>query len=180
MQVLHLHSVCPHGAAVLLIFNQRNLKVVGLFNADMTHEMCEYVCHHLVDLVHLEHIDLSFNDLSGVSSITLSNTTSPVSLDLTGRHMSPELFKSIYQLTSVVKLEELELSHNTLTGSLHHLLSEPHQGLRSLETLKLDGTKLNKNDIEALTRAMQRHVLPGLDMLDLKNNNLRRVEKLRS
>ena len=169
LEVLHLIRTHLHDTAVPLIFNHRNLKVLTLEGADMYHEMCEYVCHHLGDLVHLEHIDLSYNDLSCVSSIRLSNTTSPVTLRLRYTHMAAELFKSIYHLTSVVKLKELDLSYNTLTGSLHHLLSESHQGLQSLEELHLNWTELNKNDIEALTRAVQRHVLPefkGFEVMD--------------
>ena len=177
LEVLHLHSVCLHGEAVPLIFNHRNLEVLNLWGADMSLEMWQYVCHHLGDLVHLENIDRSYNDLSRVSSIRLSNTTSPVTLKLTHTYISPELFKSICQLTSVMKLKELDLSGNTLTGSLHQLLSEPWQRLQYLEELNLEETELNKNDIEALTRAVQRHMLPELYMLDLKNNNLHRVEK---
>ena len=177
LQVLHLEWTRLHDGAVPLIFNHRNLKVLSLFDADMSHEMCEYVCHHLGDLVHLEEIDLSYNDLSRVSFIRLSNITSPIILDLSDTHMSPELLKSICQLTSVVKLKELDLSWNTLTGCLHHLLSEPHQGLQSLVRLNLGKTELNKNDIEALTRALQRHMLPGLKELDLANNNLNTMER---
>ena len=162
---------------VPLIFNQRNLKVLSLCGAHMSHEMCEYVCHHLGDLVHLEHITLSWNDLSRVSSIKLSNTTSPVTLELWRTHMSPELFKSICQLTSVVKLKELNLWDNSLTGCLHHLLSEPRQGLQSLEELTLWGTKLNKNDIEVLTRAVQKHIIPGLKWLYLPINNLDTMQR---
>ena len=143
----------------------------------MSDEMWQYACHHLGDLVHLEHINLSYNDLSHVSSIRLSNTTSPVTLKLSYTYMSPELLKSICQLTSVVKLKELDLGHNTLTGCLHHLLSEPHQGLQSLEVLNLIETELNKNDIEALTRAVQRHVLPGLKVLDLQWNKLNTMQR---
>ena len=177
LQVLRLELTRLHDVAVPLIFNHRNLKVLRLNDADMSHEMCEYVCHHLGDLVHLEDIDLSDNDLSRVSSIRLSNTTSPVTLRLIETHMSPELFTSICQLTSVVKLKELDLRDNTLTGCLHHLLSEPRQGLQSLETLDLWNTKLNKNDIEVLTRAVQRHLLPGLKVLNLRSNNLSTMER---
>ena len=92
-------------------------------------------------------------------------------------HMAAELLKSICQLTSVVKLKELGLSFNTLTGSLHHLLSEPLQGLQSLEELYLEMTELNKKDIEALTRAVQRHMLPGLKVLNLKCNKLNTMQR---
>ena len=177
LQVLHLERTHLHDGVVPLIFNLRNLKVLSLDDAHMSHEMCEYVCHHLGDLVHLEHIDLSYNDLSCVSSIKLSNTMSPVTLILFDSHISPELLKNIYQLTPVVKLKKLVLSGNTLTGCLHHLLSEPCQVLQSLEQLKLYRTKLNKTDIETLTRAMQRHVLPGLEVLDLIDNNLNTMQR---
>ena len=177
LEVLRLEFTRLHDGAVPLIFNLRNLKVLRLCRADMSHEMCEYVCHHLGDLVHLEDINLSGNNLSHISSIRLSNTTSPVRLKLWCPQMSPELLKSICQLTSVVKLKELNLSWNTLTGSLHHLLSEARQGLQSLERLDLDWSKLNKNDIEVLTRAVQRHVLPGLKALDLQSNKLNTVQR---
>ena len=165
-------------AAVPLIFNHRNLKALSLHEANMSHEMCEYVCHHLGDLVHLEEINLSKNDLSHVSSIRLRNTTSPVTLNLRSKNMSPELLKSICQLTSVVKLKELDLLGNTLTAQLHHPVSEPPQ---SLEALNLDYTKLNKNDIGALTRAVQKHVLPELKKMELGlgSNNLNRMERER-
>ena len=176
LQALSLEWTRLPDGAVPLIFNHRNLKVLSLWGADMSHEMCEYVCHHLGDLVHLDHITLSYNNLSRVSSIRLSNTTSPVTLKLCYTHISPELLKSICQLTSVMKLKELDLSDNTLTGCLHHLLSESH-GLQSLEQLNLGWSKLNKNDIEALTRAVQKHVLPGLKELDLRSNNLRTMQR---
>ena len=177
LEALRFDFTHLHDGALPLIFNLRNLKVLRLCSADMSHEMCEYVCHHLGDLVHLEHIDLSWNDLSRVSSIRLSNTTSPVTLRLEGTHMSPVLFRSICQLTFFVKLKKLDLSQNTLTGSLHHLLSEPHQGLQSLETLNLWETKFSKNDIKVITRAVQRHVLPGLKWLNLGRNNLNTMQR---
>ena len=177
LEVLRLEKTCLHDGAVPLIFNHRNLKVLKLWGAHMSHEMCKYVCHHLGDLVHLEHINLSYNDLSRVSFIRLSNTTSPVTLKLCGTLMSPELFNSICQLTSVVKLKKLDLTDNTLTGCLHHLLSEPHQGLQSLEELVLWDTELNKNDIDALTRAVQRHMLPGLKVLNLDTNKLNTMQR---
>ena len=62
-------------AAVPLIFNYRNLKVLQLYKIHISYEMVEYVCHHLGDLLHLEEINLSYIDLSRVSSIRLSNTT---------------------------------------------------------------------------------------------------------
>ena len=177
LQVLHLEDTPLHDRAVPLIFNHRNLKVLRLLQVQMSHEMCEYVCHHLGDLVHLDDINLSGNDLSGVSSIRLGNITSPVTLKLEDTHMATELLKSICQLTSVVKLKELDLSVNTLKGCLHHLLSEPHQGLQSLEELNLGYTELNKNDIEVLTRATQRQVLPALNMLVLDKNNLDTMQR---
>ena len=177
LQVLRLEFTRLHDGAVPLIFNHRNLKVLSLSGAHMSHEMCEYVCHHLGDLVHLEYIDLSFSDLSCVSSIRLSNTTSPVTLKLEDTNMAAELFNSICQLTSVMKLKELDLSGNTLTGCLHQLLSKPRQGLQSLEELDLNYTELNKNDIEVLTRAVQRHVLPELKVLNLRSNNLKTMQR---
>ena len=114
IQLLRLTDTSLHDGAVPLIFNHRNLKVLSLNGAKISHEMCQYVCHHLP--VHLEEIDLSYNDLSGISSIRLSNITSPVTLKLDYTHMTPELFKSICQLTSAVKLKQLELRGNILTG----------------------------------------------------------------
>ena len=176
LEVLHLDNITLHDAAVPLIFNHRNLKVLILYDADMSHDKCKYVCHHLGDLVHLEEIDLAWNDLSHVTSIRLSNTTSPVTLKLEHTNMSPELFKSICQLTSVVKLKELDLLGNTLTGQLHHLMCEAHQV--SLELLNLKETKINKNDITVIKQAIQGHLLAGLRMLDILVTMEREMEEL--
>ena len=177
LEVLQLKSTHLPDAAVPLIFNLRKLKVLSLWGACMSPEMCKYVCHHLGDLVHLEYIDLSVIDLSHISTFRLSNTTSPVTLKLSGTHMSPNLFKSICQLTSVVKLKELILLGNTLTRQLHHLVSEPHQGLQSLEVLNLCETDLNINDIRVIRQVIQRHMLPGLNGLALSFNKLDTMER---
>ena len=87
--------------------------------------------------------------------------------------MSPELLKSICQLTSVVELKKLDLGRNTLTGQLHYLLYQPHQGFKSLEILKLFMTKLNKNDIKMLTQ----HMLPELKELNLWDNKLYTMQR---
>ena len=177
LEVLRLDRTHLHDGAVPLIFNHKNLKTLSLNTVYIHHEMCQHVCHHLQDLVYLGDIDLSNNDLSQVPSIRLSNTRSPVSLKLCSTHMSPEMLKSFGQLTSAVNLNDLDLSFNTLTGCLHHLLSEPHQGLLSLDKLNLRLTKLNNHDIKSLTHAVQRHVLHGLKVLNLESNSLDEMQR---
>ena len=100
---------------------------------------------------------------------------SPVTLKLKHTNMSPDLLKSICQLSSVAKLKELDLSENTLTGQLHHLLSL--QGLQPLGESNLMGTKLNKNDIMVIKQAIQTNMLPGLKELDLRFNDLYTMER---
>ena len=70
----------------------------------------------------------------------------------------------------LLKLQALDLSHNTLTGCLFGFLPDPHLGLHELKNLHLSDTKLNKEDLQHLLSIAYK--LPKLQALDLSQNSL--------
>ena len=65
---------------------------------------------------------------------------------------------------SFPKLKELNLSGNTLTDSIRHLVRNAGPGFSSLELLDLENTELNKSDLSALASLAQVGHLPKLRM----------------
>ena len=102
-------------------------------------------------------LDLSFNNLREVSSLTLSNKKSLRYLDLAHyTRMSADLCRSIcHQLNELLNLEYIDLSHNTLTGCLSSFLPDPHPGLPQLNWLRLNETALNLMELNHITNLMQ-------------------------
>ena len=71
------------------------------------------------------------------------------------------------------RLNDLNLSSNTLTGSLADLLFTPaHHRFTSLKTLQLKNTKLSKMDVKSLSSAVAFGKLPVLKHLSLSCNTL--------
>ena len=79
----------------------------------------------------------------------------------------PELLQS---LSSCKDLCELKLYRNTLTGCFFHFLSDANSGFKSLKSLNLEETALNKTDIQHLTQLIRDNKLPGLKELHLSKN----------
>ena len=77
----------------------------------------------------------------------------------------------LQSLSSCRNLFYLDLSVNTLTGSLSSFLSDPNPGLTSLRSLDLEQTALNKSDIQHLTRLIQNKKLSQLSVLWLKEES---------
>ena len=73
---------------------------------------------------------------------------------------------------SFPKLKELNLSGNTLTDSVRHLVRNAGSGFSSLELLDLENTELDKSDLSALATLAQVGHLPKLRTLILSNNIL--------
>ena len=88
----------------------------------------------------------------------------------------PELLQS---LSSCRKLSNLDLSANTLTGSLSNFLPDQNARLTSLEYLYLDHTAMNKSDIQHLTHLVQANRLPNWrNVLTKVKNELNQLKKL--
>ena len=161
----------------LTLSNKRNLTHLDLSGeplierTHMSAQLAAAVCYELSELVHLEHLNLSENDLSEVSSLTLSNKKSLRYLNLSNTLMSADLCRSVcYQLNKLLNLEYIDLSQNTLTGCLSSFVPNTHPGLPKLKELDLDRTALNKHDLKHLLSVA--HKLPKLRKLDLSENTL--------
>ena len=70
--------------------------------------------------------------------------------------------------------KRLNLAGNVLAGILGEMLAE--DGLRFIQGLNLDRTKLNKDDLQSLSQAIEQERLPRLAQLSLNDNNFRDVE----
>ena len=125
----------------------------------------------------LRYLDVSDNILRGCLTGVLSYTCPGVpaleSLTISGTVLNRgdlQHFKHITQGNNFTKLQQLNLSWNTLTGCLYIILSDPYPGLPELQRLKLRGTGLNKVDLQYLLSIANK--LPKLKELDLSNNTL--------
>ena len=120
-------------------------------------------------------LDLSNNSLSGCLGDILN---SHIFLNLRVLDLSNATLCSINDVRTVStaawegtlrRLETLNLSKNTLTGSLELLLAK---GFKFLHTLLLEDTKLSITDVQALSTAAQEDKLPKLRTLNLSKNIL--------
>ena len=78
----------------------------------------------------------------------------------------------ITQSNKLPKLRILDLSGNTLTGCLLSVLPGNPHCLPQLQELDLNCTRLNKEDLQHLSRITQSNKLPTLRILDLSENTL--------
>ena len=130
----------------------------------------------------LNHLDVSHNRLTGQIARLLPTPIPPGFLSLQELNLShvqmnkadlKSLAKNIGTLEQG-KLRSLYLIGNELTGIVGELFSEA--GLPSVGLLDLQSTKLDKTDIEHLSRAVQEGKLPHLRKLLLFDNNLSGME----
>ena len=99
----------------LALCNKSSLRHLNLSDTKLSPEMCQDVCQQLTDLTSLKYLNLSNNNLSQVSSITLINKTLLHHLDLKYTRMSQDLIGSIYQqITHLESLENIYLEGLTI------------------------------------------------------------------
>ena len=161
----------------LTLSNKTSLTHLDLSWTQMSRELCRSVCHQLTDLTQLRYLHLSWNDLSLVDMIHLSNKPNLSYLCYYGTQMSTKLSKNVIgQLGYITHLSKLVLSGNILTGCLTNFLPDPHPGLPKLWKLDLSQTALNKEDLQHLSHLIQTHKLPLLHDLNLQYNRLCEME----
>ena len=161
----------------LTLSNKTSLTHLHLRWTHMSQELSWSVCHQLTDLTQLEYLNLSYNDLSHIDTIHLSNKPNLSHLNCRKTQMSVTLCKNVIgQLRHISRLSYLDLSGNTLTGCLTNFLPDPHPGIPELKEIHLSGTALDKEDLQHLTHLIQTHKLPGLETLDLEHNRFRGIE----
>ena len=144
----------------------------------------EDLCHLLstgYKLPQLHKLDLSENTLTGYLSSFLSDPgpglpeLEELNLRYTALNMEDlQQLSHITQSKKLPKLQELDLSQNTLMGFLSRFLPDPHPGLPKLEKLNLSSTTLNEIDLQHLTHIIQSNKLPKLRKVDLSENTLTR------
>ena len=184
----------PLGSIFSSLQHLRVLKLSGNCLTDKLSVLLKTVSTHL-HTIHLEDTKLSISDLR-----VLSKRTHLVTIDLSGNTLTnnishllkfrlkkesrcPKLFlydtklsrndvKALCvaaQKNALAGWLTLNLSKNTLTNTLYGLLKVE---FTKLETLLLEDTKLNTNDVWALVAALEEGKLQSLKTLNLSENHL--------
>ena len=78
----------------------------------------------------------------------------------------------LFIVHNLPELRVLNLSGNTLKGCFARFILDPYQGLPHLEELHLESTKVNKRDLQCISKITQSNKLPKLKILDLSHNIL--------
>ena len=128
----------------LSLNNKKNISHLDLGGYTcMPAELAVDLCLQLSELVHLDHLNLSRNDLSEVSSLNLSNKRSLKYLYLYRTRMSADLCRSIcQQLNNLLHIQLIDVSDNTFTGCLTSVERDTKTGgLSELRELNLSYTK---------------------------------------
>ena len=134
---------------------------------------------HLLGVAHklpkLKELDLSEYTLTGCLSNFLPNPHPGLpqleKLNLWHTRLNKDDLQHLLGVAhKLPKLKELHLLEYTLTGCLSNFLPDPHPGLPQLQKLSLDGTGLNKDDVQHLLSVA--HKLPKLKEFDLSGYTL--------
>ena len=160
------------------------LQELILTDSNIPDDLCGPLLKALSSCRHLAHLSLAGNHL-GIHGIHLADTintwgTNPKlkTLDLTDCSMPSSVCGALlFALGKCRNLTDVWLPDNTLTGCLHHFLSDSSQRLRFLEEIFLSYTKLNKRDVMCLAQLIRNQRMPQLGELDLCGNNLHRMEE---
>ena len=157
------------------------LKKLNLCNTELNKEDLKHLSHITQSnkLPKIKTLILSENTLTGCFCRFLPNPHPGLpelwSLHLTSTSLNKEdlqhLF-SIIQFNKLPKLWSLNLSGNILTGSLSSFLQDPHPGLPELQWLLLQGTSLNREDLQHLFSIIHSNKLPKLYKLGLSRYTL--------
>ena len=102
-------------APCLRLDNKRLLSYLDLSNMPSFHDWWQNLFLQMSNLLHLEYINLSKNDLSQLTTLTLENKTSLSYLNLSQTQLSPEMWVRVCQeISHLVSLRYLNLSKNNL------------------------------------------------------------------
>ena len=78
----------------------------------------------------------------------------------------------ILQINKCSSIREINLRGTRMTGCLTSFIPDPHPGLPQLQKLNLNGTGLNRDDLQHLSNITQTNKLPNLRELNLSYNTL--------
>ena len=163
--------------------NKPNLSYLDCSDTQMSTNLSKNVIGQIIYITHLSDLDLSHNTLTGCLSSFLPDPHPGLpeleKLNLRSTALNKDDLHHLLNTISSNKLpnlEDLNLSHNTLTGCFTSFLPDDNPGLPELEKLDLDNTALNKDDVQHITHLIQTHKLPGLDNLNLSENRLCEME----
>ena len=111
IRIIDLSNTNLEAVLSLTLSNKTSLTHLDLSKTKMSAELCHSICQQLTDITHMEHLDMSNNDLSQVSKFTLSNKKTLRYLNLENTHMSLTLYYSIcQQLTDLESLKQFFVS----------------------------------------------------------------------
>ena len=161
-----LSSFLPDPHPGLPELEKLNLRDTGLNKDDLQH------LSHITQsskLPKLQVLDLSQNTLTGCL-LTLLPDSHPGLPELEELYLQSNILNkddlqnlsNITQSNKLRKLRILDLSQNTLAGTMSSFLIDPHPGLPELEELYLRETSLNKEDLQHLLHIMECRKLPKL------------------
>ena len=164
------------GAALKMMTRLKTLKTR---QCQMTAPVCESVAKGLSICQAIEHIDLSGNTLTNCVIYLLSgNKFSELKvLLLDNAELSADDLKSIAKAVSngyIRKLNHLKLSGNNLAGCIQNLFNEDDfPQFQALQWLQIDGTNINKSDVNCIAKAAEDGQLPLLRVLDASDNSIK-------
>ncbi|XP_072961892.1 receptor-like protein EIX2 [Typha angustifolia] len=155
-----LHGPLPNG----LLGNMTSIEQLLLVNNDLS----GVIPRTLKNLRNLDELDLSWNDLSMIQSLSMLPSSLRV-LDLSNCNINTTLSFFLKYSSNFTSLVSLDLSHNFLYGPLPNGLLG---NMTSLEQLLL-----GSNDLSGVIPGTLKN-LRNLDELDLSWNNLSMVQSL--
>ena len=167
----------------ICLSNKPNLSYLNCRNTQMSIELNKNLIGQLRYITQLSELDLSYNTLTGCISCFVPDDHPGLPELKNLILMSTALNKGdLHHLLNIIfsnklpNLEKMYVSYNTLTGCISCFVPDPHPGLPELESLSLNDTALNNDDLHHLTHLIQTHKLPGLEHLNLNDNRLCEME----
>ena len=164
------------GAALKMM---TRLKTFEMRHCQMTVPVCESVAKGLSNCQAIEQIDLSGNTLTNcVTHLLSGNKFSELKvLLLDNAGLCAYDLKSVAKAVSdgyLRRLNHLKLSGNNLAGCMQNLFNEDDfSQFQALQWLQIDGTNIDKSDINCVARAAEDGQLPLLRVLDTSDKSIK-------